>query len=150
MKKTPAPRWAGWLVCRLVPGRHGEELRAVLDDEFAGRRRSIGARFDYWRQVVSLDTLRLRRELRRRRQILATTPAPRFTRRGEAAMTSWMQDVRFGLRTLTKTPGLTAVILITLALGMGFYGSTFSLLNTIVRNELPVSTFTSAISSIVE
>ena len=42
-------------------------------------------------------------------------------------MTSWMQDVRFGVRMLTKTPGLTAVILITLALGMGFYGSTFSL-----------------------
>ncbi len=53
-------------------------------------------------------------------------------------MTSWMQDVRFGLRMLAKNPGMTAVILITLAVGIGFNGSVFSLLNTIVRNDLPV------------
>jgi len=51
---------------------------------------------------------------------------------------NWMQDVRFGLKMLAKTPGVTAVILVTLAVGIGFNGAMYSLLNTIVLNELPI------------
>ena len=43
-----------------------------------------------------------------------------------------------GLKVLAKTPGVTAVILVTLAVGIGFNGATYSLLNTIVLNELPI------------
>jgi predicted permease len=51
---------------------------------------------------------------------------------------NWMQDVRFGLKMLAKSPTSSAVIIITLAVGIGFNGAVFSLTNTIVLNDLPV------------
>ena len=50
---------------------------------------------------------------------------------------SWTHDLRFGLRMLAKSPGTTAVIIITLAAGLGFNGFVYSLLHTMVLMELP-------------
>ena len=49
-----------------------------------------------------------------------------------------MQDIRFGIRMLAKSPATTAVIIVTLAVGLGFNGAIFSLVNTIILNDLPV------------
>ncbi len=81
-----------------------------------------------------------------RRQVLGSLH-PRFWRNVTGAtdkkgnrpvISDWMKDVRFGLKMLAKTPGVTAVILLTLAVGIGFNGAMFSLLNTIVLNEPPI------------
>jgi hypothetical protein len=52
-------------------------------------------------------------------------------------MHSIFQDVRFGLRMLTKNPGITLVAIFTLGLGIGANTATFSLCNTFLRK--PVS-----------
>src|SRR5438876_9197090 len=58
--------------------------------------------------------------------------------RGVNFINSLIQDLRFGLRTLWKSPGFTAVAILTLALEIGATTAIFSLLNAVVLRLLPV------------
>jgi predicted permease len=51
--------------------------------------------------------------------------------------TLW-QDVRYALRTLSKTPGFTAVIIISIALGIAANTTVFSIVNGLFLGSLPV------------
>jgi len=52
-------------------------------------------------------------------------------------MATLIQDLRYALHTLSKRPGFSAVIVLTLAFGIGVNAAVFTVLNALVLRPIP-------------
>jgi predicted permease len=62
--------------------------------------------------------------------------APAGPRKGDRGMDSLVQDVRYGLRMMLRSPGLTAVAVLLLAVGIGASSAVFGFVNVLFLERL--------------
>ena len=53
-------------------------------------------------------------------------------------MSTWMEDLRHGLRRLRRSPGFAATALLTLALGIGATTAIFTLIYQVILKSMPI------------
>ena len=124
------PQLAERLLTLLLPWQYRDEHLGDLEEGF--RRRATAGRSAsrwYWRQVV--------------RSIPAAIALRYQTRNDDRTepglpMETISQDLRYGLRSLRKSPGFAIVSILTLALAIGVNTSVFSLVSVIIFADLPM------------
>lgn len=120
-----------WLLPRELREDFGADMEQLYRDRLADTA-SVTAR---WRVRIAswLDAIGQAALAHAERLADAWT----MTTTGGGGMDGWLQDIRFGVRTLLRRPGFTVTAVATLGLGIGATVSIFSVVHTVLLSPLP-------------
>ncbi len=125
------PRVAELIVRAAVPEPPREFLLGDLQEQFERRLpfgRATAGRY-YWRQALTLAW---------HSRSLARRPAARESKRNGVDMSNFWRDIRLGFRTAWKSPGYSAIAIVTLALAIGANTLLFSIANPLIIRGVPL------------
>src|SRR6266540_2069776 len=118
-----------------------EELSQYLDDCYEELLSGGATEAEAYQQALAelSESELLARELRRVERQVALEPIVLGTNRRTKMIADLWQDLRFGARMLWKNPRLTAIVALSLTLGIGANTAIFSLIDALLLRTLPVA-----------
>jgi putative ABC transport system permease protein len=112
-------------------------LAAFADERLERRHRGVFGRFRFWAHIAR-DLLTTAPRLRLRAAMPSARSVPRLpSQEGRSHMDTMLQDVRYALRQFVRRPGVAAVAVLSLAIGIGGNALIYGLVDGYVLRPFP-------------